>query len=121
MKKKCIKVKSDILRSLLSIVRQVNGRGNNLANNNFGSTNEPLIRKAAAKYTNNNGGIDKKLPEPRLLSNTFGQLTNGMQPNRFGVNMLFGIWGQFLDHDLGQTRTQGTSGERIFMKVPKCD
>lgn len=41
------------------------------------------------------------LPNPRFLSESIGKLPgNIVIPNKLNLTMLFGTWGQFLDHDI---------------------
>ena len=63
-----------------------------------------------------------QVPRPRLISNFVGQAPNTVKESSLGNNMLFTIWGQFLDHDLSfSPPTQGDKAEVMNIKIPKCD
>jgi len=55
----------------------------------------------------------------RTLSNTIGALNGPAPPNKQNLNMLFVIFGQFMDHDLDLTFSNGQDPAPI--KVPKGD
>lgn len=45
------------------------------------------------------------LPNPREISNLVGNIPGAIIPSKANWNMLFPIWGQFLDHDIGLTKS----------------
>ena len=58
-------------------------------------------------------GADR--PNARLISNVVfdqpdGSGNNIDMPDPGGISSLFWVWGQFIDHDLDQTRTSGAAG-----------
>lgn len=57
---------------------------------------------------------------PRELSNIIGSFSQGEQVplNEYGLNMLFVIFGQFVDHDLDFVNS---AFERVPISVPKGD
>lgn len=63
------------------------------------------------------------LPNPRELSNSLGDISfsRGGTPqlSRANWNMLFPIWGQFVEHDISLTKSSTT--ESIPITIPKCD
>ena len=52
------------------------------------------------------------LPSPREVSNTLGDIRlspgGALEPSRQNWNMLFPIWGQFIDHDISLTKSAST-------------
>lgn len=83
--------------------RTIDGTGNNLANPDWGSTEEPFLRLTAPAY--GEGGIapaGADRPSARAISNAVAAQTESM-PNRRGVSDFVWQWGQFLDHDLDLT------------------
>jgi hypothetical protein len=60
------------------------------------------------------------MPNARYLSETVGKLEgNIVIPNEFNLTMLFGIWGQFLDHDITLSKEGLTERQTII--IPRCD
>lgn len=57
-----------------------------------------------ARYEDGKGKPIENLPNPRFLSEAVGKLEDNIViPNEFNLTMLFGTWGQFLDHDITLT------------------
>ena len=91
-------------------LRDLEGTGNNLANPNFGSANEPFIRLTDARYGEFNPDIgetgNRELNpifdglEPRDISNILGDQEDGLPTSEEGVNSLFTAFGQYFDHGL---------------------
>jgi hypothetical protein len=85
-------------------VRSIDGSGNNLIHNEWGKSYTNILRKTPARYQNGLSEPIKNLPNPRFLSSSIGKLKdNKVIPNSFNFTMLFGTWGQFLDHDITLT------------------
>ncbi|MCA8998627.1 MAG: VCBS repeat-containing protein [Planctomycetaceae bacterium] len=99
--------------------RTVDGTGNNLANSEWGSTNEQLLRLAEASYADAISAIDYSLPSPREISNAFAAQTS-LPPNAEGLSSFVWMWGQFLDHDIDLT-TAADPSEPIAIDVPAGD
>ncbi len=63
---------STIINSLLSlknISRSLNGKGNNLNQNEWGSANTILQRKSKPFYSDNLKSVDQSRTDPRTISN----------------------------------------------------
>lgn len=115
-------MKQDIkgLLKLKTIVRNVDGSNNNLNNPDWGKSYTNLIRKAPARYEDGLSKPIENLPNPRYLSEAVSKLEgNIVIPNEFNLTMLFGTWGQFLDHDI--TLSQEGETEPVTIVIPRCD
>jgi hypothetical protein len=54
------------------------------------------------------------------LSESISKLDgNIVIPNEFNLTMIFGTWGQFLDHDITLS-VEGTI-EEMIIQIPRCD
>jgi hypothetical protein len=93
--------------------RNVSGFQNNLANEFWGTANQPFLHLAPAHFQPDtvNGirrtSIDgNPLPNPRLISDIIGQQSLDADgntisvPNTFGTNLFLMSFGQFFDHGL---------------------
>ncbi|MFM8290913.1 MAG: peroxidase family protein [Planctomycetia bacterium] len=102
-------------------VRSYDGTGNNLANPEWGSTNEQLLRRSAAAYADGvstPSGADR--PSARLVSNLLAQNPEGGIVNDRDWSAFVYAWGQFLDHDIGLTDA-ASPRERFSIAVPAGD
>lgn len=102
-------------------IQALDGKGNNIANPNWGSVDEPLMRIAAADYgdgVNSPAGADR--PSARTISNTFSiNPEDGIANDRDFTAFVY-AWGQFLDHDIGLT--EGADPKEAFpIIVPTGD
>ena len=91
--------------------RAIDGTGNNIAHSDWGSTDEQLIRKAAAAYADGlsaPAGADR--PSAREISNAI--VAHGEDETKTDRQMsaYIYIWGQFLDHDLDLTQPPTADG-----------
>lgn len=95
------------------------GTGNNLQHAQWGSTDEDLLRTALAEYGD---GISTPAgtsrPSARLISNTVAAQSDDIISDRLMSAMIY-AWGQFIDHDIGLTKT-GTT-ESFNISVPTGD
>lgn len=108
------------LLKLRSIVRSIDGSLNNLQNPDWGKSYTNIKRKAPARYEDGKSEPLKNLPNPRFLSESISKLEdNIVVPNEFNLTMLFGTWGQFLDHDI--TLSNESNTEQVVITVPRCD
>ncbi len=96
----------------------VDGTGNNLSNDQWGSTGEALERWITADYADGVGapaGDDR--PSAREVSNIVSA-TPGDTENAAGLSDLTWLFGQFIDHDI----TLSESGDEAFdILVPAGD
>ena len=109
-----------LLRSGNLTTYSVDGTGNNVAQVEWGSTQEKLLRLAKAEYgdgISTPNGTDR--PSARAISNAIAD--QGDQDIISDRNMaaFAYVWGQFIDHDIGLTPTGGT--EKMSIAVPKGD
>ncbi len=109
-----------LLRSGNFVTYSVDGTGNNVAQVEWGSTQEKLLRLAKAEYgdgISTPNGTDR--PSARAISNAIAD--QGDQDIISDRNMaaFSYVWGQFIDHDIGLTPTGGT--EKMSIPVPTGD
>ncbi len=98
----------------------IDGTGNNLANPEWGSTNEQFLRLADAEYADgvsSVGGVDR--PSARLISNEIADTGSSTTVNNRMMSGMVYLWGQFIDHDM--TLTASSSSEKMSIAVPKGD
>ena len=102
-----------------SLVRSIDGSGNNLANPTWGQAGTDFVRLAPVGYgdgISTPGGADR--PSARTVSNTVDDQQGQDTVNSRLMSAMVYAWGQFVDHDLDSTRT-GTVPFNIA--VPKGD
>lgn len=105
----------------VGLFRSIDGTGNNLANPEWGSTNEQLLRIASAAYTDgisSPAGADR--PGARDISNALIAHVNEATPNDRNLTAYIYVWGQFLDHDLDLTDA-ASPREAFNITVPAGD
>lgn len=86
---------------LRNILRNIDGSQNNLNNPEWGKSYTNLKRRTAVRYADGKSLPLTNLPNPRFLSEGVSKLDDNIViPNEFGLTMLWGTWGQFLDHDI---------------------
>ena len=98
----------------------IDGTANNVANSEWGSTQEQLLRLAKAEYGNGistPAGADR--PSAREISNVLADQGDADIISDRNLSAMIYAWGQFIDHDIGLTPTAGT--EAINIAVPKGD
>ena len=98
--------------NLMNWARSFDGTGNNQNFINWGSAGQPESRFCSNSYTDGLGAMGTNLPNPRELSNSVGDINfsrNGtLQVSRANWNILFPIWGQFVEHDISLTKSAST-------------
>ena len=105
---------------LKDIVRSIDGSMNNLNHPDWGKSHTNIRRIAEARYEDGKGMPLENMPNARFISENIGKLKNNtVFKNEFNLTMLWGTWGQFLDHDI--TLTDDNSSEPLNIKVPRCD
>jgi peroxidase len=86
--------------------RSIDGTGNNLANPEWGSTGEQLLRVAPAAYTDGiSAPAGAERPSAREISNAVIAHDEEATPNDRNLSAYIYVWGQFLDHDIDRTGT----------------
>ncbi|MFM8577922.1 MAG: peroxidase family protein [Planctomycetaceae bacterium] len=102
-------------------IQTLDGSGNNIANPQWGSTDEQLLRRSPVAYVDGislPSGDDR--PSARLVSNLLSESPAGGIVNDRDWTAFVYAWGQFLDHDLGLTGA-AVPGERFAIEVPAGD
>jgi peroxidase len=102
-------------------VRSYDGTGNNIANPEWGSTGEQLLRVADSDYgdgISTPAGADR--PSARVISNELSDHVEEATPNDRDLSAYIYVWGQFLDHDLSKTEA-ASPRERFNITVPTGD
>ncbi len=102
-------------------VRSYDGTGNNIANPQWGSTDERLIRFSASEYgdgISSPGGSDRL--SARTISNELSNHIVEKVPNDRNLSANVYVWGQFIDHDLGLTKS-ASPRESFNISVPIGD
>ena len=109
--------------NLKNWVRSYDGTGNNLQFTNWGSAGQPESRFCPNSYVDGLSVMRTDLPNPRVVSNTLGDVsktpTGSIQLSKRNWNMLFALWGQFVEHDISSTQPGST--ESVPIPVPRCD
>jgi hypothetical protein len=94
-------VNIDGLLKLRTIERTIDGSQNNAWKSDLGKSYTNIKRKTPARYQDGKSKPLENLPNPRFLSESVSKLDgNIVVPNEFNLTMLFGTFGQFLDHDI---------------------
>ena len=97
----------------------VDGTGNNVAQLEWGSTQEKLLRLAKAEYGDSistPSGANR--PSARAISNAVADQGSQDIINDRNMSAFMYAWGQFIDHDIGLTPTGTPTGGRESMSVP---
>ncbi len=102
-------------------IQSLNGEGNNIANPNWGSVNEQLLRHSPVDYAD---GIEApsgaERPSARTVSNTFSVSPEDGIANDRDFTAFVYAWGQFLDHDIDLTEAASPK-EPFPIVVPAGD
>lgn len=106
---------------MVDTYRNIDGSGNNPADDALGTAGSQFLRIAPASYTDgysDMSGYDR--PSAREISNTlFAQ--DGPLADPGGASDFFWVWGQFIDHDIDLTRGAATTPEAAPVAVPAGD
>ena len=86
--------------------RSIDGSSSHETNIDWGSVGQQMLRLTDANYTDGIGSVATDLPNARAISNAIAQQTEDM-PNSFGLSDMFWVWGQFIDHDITLTGSEG--------------
>ncbi len=98
--------------------RSIDGSGNNLRQETLNTVGSSFRRLGPARFADSAFGLVQTLPNARTVSNLVvaGQ---GETPNREGLSGMMYAWGQFLDHDINLTLSDGSTS--IAIPVPAGD
>ena len=98
--------------------RSFDGSGNNLGDTGLNATGTEVSRIGPAYFAD---GISELIegPNPRTISNVVVGEGDADVANPQGVSAFMYAWGQFIDHDLTLTRSDGVN--RIDIEVPDGD
>jgi peroxidase len=111
-----------IIPSAPSEVRSFDGTGNNVNAPELGSTDEQLLRVAAANYGD---GISSPAaadaPNPRTISNSLAAQSDETGPSDRDLSAFVYVWGQFIDHDISLTTSPSTGRETLNIAIPAGD
>ncbi len=110
------RLQANLLASLED--RTADGTGTNEDNPDWGAVGQTLLRLSDANYEDGIGEMVSGLPNAREISNALAQQTED-EPNSFGLSDMFWVWGQFLDHDITLTGSEGFEFSPIL--VPAGD
>lgn len=111
-----------LIPTTTSAPRSYDGTGNNLANPEWGSTNEVLLRVAEADYADGvsaPAGADR--PSARKISNALVAQDPATEPNDRQLSAFIYVWGQFIDHDMDLTEPPTADRAAFNIEVPLGD
>ncbi|MEI7914763.1 MAG: peroxidase family protein [Mycobacteriaceae bacterium] len=98
--------------------RSIDGSGNNLTNPGLNAVGADFSRIGAAHFSDGISALRTDLPNARTVSNIV-VAGNGDTPNAEGLSGMMYAWGQFIDHDINLTLSDGTT--HIDVAVPSGD
>jgi heme peroxidase len=98
--------------------RTIDGADNNSSNPSYNAINTDFARIGEAHYAD---GISSLVdgPNPRTISNLVVGQGDAAVPNQEGLSGFMYAWGQFIDHDLDLTPSDGKT--HIDVAVPAGD
>jgi peroxidase len=103
-------------------VRNFDGTGNNIANPEWGSAGEQLLRMVADDYAvGASAAAGEDRPSAREISNALAAHSDEDTPNDRQMTAFIYVWGQFLDHDIDLTLPPESDGEAFDIAVPTGD
>jgi peroxidase len=100
--------------------RSIDGSSSHETNIDWGSAGQQMLRLTDANYTDGIGSIATDLPNARAISNAVAQQTED-EPNSFGLSDMFWVWGQFIDHDITLTGSEGFEFAPIVVPAGDSD
>ena len=104
--------------AIVANIRTIDGASNNLGNTSFNATDSDFARIGEAHFAD---GISSLVdgPNPRTISNVVVGEGDAAVPNQEGLSGFMYAWGQFIDHDLDLSRSDGTT--HIDVQIPAGD
>lgn len=100
------------------VYRNVTGAGNNLARPEVNTVGADYIRIGTAHFADGVSTLRTGLPNPRTVSNLV-VAGRGETANAEGLSGMMYAWGQFIDHDINLTDSDGVN--HIDITVPAGD
>ncbi|MCB0924179.1 MAG: hypothetical protein KDB50_06490 [Mycobacterium sp.] len=98
--------------------RTIDGTENNLADIALNAVGADFSRIGAAQFADGVSALRTDLPNPRTVSNLV-VAGDGEVANAEGLSGMMYAWGQFIDHDINLTNSDGVN--RIDIPVPSGD
>ena len=98
--------------------RTLDGTGNNLSDPGTNAVGDAYARLAPARFADGAGAMVGGA-NPRTISNLVVGEGDAATPNGQGFSGMMYAWGQFIDHDMIRSRSDGVS--RIDVAVPSGD
>ena len=98
--------------------RSLDGSGNNLTNTGLNALGADFSRLGPARFSDGISALRTDLPNARTISNVV-VAGNGATPNKEGLSGMMYAWGQFIDHDINLTLSDGVNP--IDIVVPSGD
>src|SRR5262245_8334335 len=98
--------------------RSIDGSGNNLSHTEYNAAGSDFARIGSAHFAD---GVDAMTsgPNPRMISNVVVGQGDADVANAEGLSGMMYAWGQFIDHDLDLSRSDGVT--HIDIPVPDGD
>ena len=98
--------------------RSIDGSGNNLSNSDYNVAGTDFTRIGPAQFAD---GVSEPVdgPNPRMVSNVLVGQGNANVANNEGLSGMMYAWGQFIDHDLDLSRSDGVN--HIDIAIPPHD
>jgi len=98
--------------------RSIDGSGNNLSHTEYNAAGSDFARIGTAHFAD---GVDAMTsgPNPRMISNVVVGQGDADVANAEGLSGMMYAWGQFIDHDLDLSRSDGVT--HIDIPVPNGD
>ncbi len=98
--------------------RSIDGSGNSLTNAGLNALGADFSRIGTARFSDQVWAIRTDLPNTRTISNLVVD-GNGDVPNPEGLSGMMYAWGQFIDHDINLTLSDGIN--HIDIAIPAND
>lgn len=98
--------------------RTIDGTGDSLSGSGANAAGAAFARLAPARFADGAGAMADGA-NPRAISNTVVGEGEAAAPNGQGLSGMMYAWGQFIDHDMIRSRSDGVS--RIDVEIPAGD
>lgn len=108
--------------TVMVATRSYDGSGNNLTNTQLGSTDEQLVRMAAAEYGDGVSTLaGAGRPGARDISNALAAQADDTALNDRALSAFVYVFGQFLDHDIDLTEPPTSGAQSANIAIPTGD